>query len=287
MTKLGGDQLSFGRVAEVIDRRWLPLVCSLLVFIICFAVSALYLTLSANFLQPSIEFISGRSATDPDAPWYLSRTFCVTLPFLLLSLPLSLSKKLSILQYTSTVAMVLMFYTAIVVTAYAFKPVDEICAVFLNKHNATTCENDYCCVVDLDGSESCCIGSTEAFAGSFSHFMNAFPIIITAFCCAPQAFSLYNDIINPSTKRMMIASSSAITFVLGLYFLVGMSGYFTYGSAISDDLLGSYPLTTEITVARLGVCFLTAVSFPLLLIPARDSTHPHCPQPTHWSWRYG
>lgn len=279
MSKLGGDQLSFGRVSELVNRTWFPLLSSILVLVIQIAVMILFLNVTADNLVPVAEyFYTGGNGVptqeESDSKWVLSRTFWLTLPFLVLSVPLSLMKKVTFLQYTSTIALGSILFVAALVTVYATKPVEYVCETFLLKNNATQCVGDLCCISESNESvqaRKCCIGPVMVIGDSFTNFITTFPVIITAFCCAPQVFMMWNDLISPNTKRMNTATSSAMLITVSLYSMVSLSGYFTYGSNVDPNLLGSYPLTLEVTVARLGISLHTALCYPLIFFAGRDS----------------
>jgi len=103
--------------------------------------------------------------------------------------------------------------------------------------------------------------------------MQAIPLFINAFTCQPQLFSIYNDLRKPTLRRLDSATSIAFVVCGVLYIVMGVSGYVTYGSSVTSDLLGTYPLNSEVTVARLGIAFVLAVSYPLLMHPTRDAVY--------------
>merc|ERR1711907_590867 len=47
----------------------------------------------------------------------------------------------------------------------------------------------------------------------------------------------------------------------------------TFGSLVSSDLLESYPNSPEVVAARLAVAVVVATSYPLMVVPFRDSLH--------------
>jgi hypothetical protein len=50
----------------------------------------------------------------------------------------------------------------------------------------------------------------------------AFGYIIVAFCCAPQAYADYNDIINPSLGRLTRATGLSIVVVTAYYLTIAL-----------------------------------------------------------------
>mmetsp|Transcript_5060 Transcript_5060/g.11045 ORF Transcript_5060/g.11045 Transcript_5060/m.11045 type:complete len:371 (-) Transcript_5060:32-1144(-) len=257
--------LSFGGVAQIIrDNKYLSALISLIVFFNTFTMSVVYLNTAADFLVPSFTFIAPSAPADA---WYMSRTFFLTLAWGVFGAPLSVPRTMGILQYTSTIAMVFVVYTIFLVVAYYFQPQSTLCEAFLNKHNVTSCVGEYCCV-----GKDCCMGPYEVVSnGTFVSFIEAFPVMITSFCCASQLFSLVNSLRRPTVARIDVGTSSSLIACFCLYVIVSVFGYMTYGSEISSDLLGSYPLTIEVTIARIGISILVIFSYPLFLHVARDS----------------
>jgi amino acid permease len=58
-------------------------------------------------------------------------------------------------------------------------------------------------------------------------------------------------------------------FISGVYLLVGLCGYFHYGSTVNPNILSSEPLTTPFILARGGILICMVFSFPLLVYPSR------------------
>jgi len=263
---LSGYETSYGEVARRIN-IWYAVVVDILLMILLLFVSILYLGISANFVVDAFKFMAPNAPADA---WYLSRTFFLTLIAVCVCGPLSYFRKVTFLQYTSAMAVFFILYTVVLTAVYATKPANEICGGFMSENNITSCYGPNCCVSDAPDA-ACCVGLVSAFIWDFKSIMQAIPTFITAYTCQPQIFSIYNDLRNATPKKMDIVSGSALSICALLYILMGICGYVTYGSHINDDLLGSYPLNVEVTIARLGLGFVVAVSYPLLMHPTRDA----------------
>jgi len=263
--KIGGDQLSFGAVAGHLN-PWFAFLVDFLVWFICFFICVLYVGTAADFLVDAAKYMNPEA--NASGEWYMSRTFFLTLVWLGIAGPLSFPRKVTILQYSSYIATIFIFYTVVLVVIYAGKPVEELCEHFMEKANVTECIGEHCCLP----SGECCIGEIQAFTGDALTFLNSMAVLVTSYCCSIQMFSFYNDLVEPSVARMNKASMPAIVLCTILYLAISFGGLFTYGSAVSSDLLGSYPLTLEVTICRIGLAFLVTVSYPLLMHPCRDAT---------------
>uniref|UniRef100_A0A7S2W733 Amino acid transporter transmembrane domain-containing protein n=1 Tax=Mucochytrium quahogii TaxID=96639 RepID=A0A7S2W733_9STRA len=263
--RLGGDQLSYGKVARAAS-KWTPIVVDLIVVIECFALGVLYLGTAADYLVDAAKFFNPNE--NPDT-WYMTRAFMVTCGFII-TIPLSFPRKVTILQYTSSMAVIAILFTVAIVVYYATQPINVVCHYFLHQNNMSACPttDTFCC---LPGTNNCCIGDVVPAVSSFQAYITAFPVVIVSFTIAPQVISMYNDLKNPTNLRLNIVTSSSIITVSLLYITAAISGYFTYGSMVSDNLLGSYPLSWQVTTARILVAFVVVVSFPLFFHSLRDS----------------
>ena len=56
---------------------------------------------------------------------------------------------------------------------------------------------------------------------------------------APQVFTIYNEILNPSKGRMRIVISSSISSGFLVYLIIATTGYLTFGDEIKDNILNS------------------------------------------------
>ena len=63
-----------------------------------------------------------------------------------------------------------------------------------------------------------------------------------------------------------------IAFCGLVYGTVGMGGYWGFGDEVTGNLLASYPTNSFlVTMARVAMSFLVAISYPLMCKPGRDS----------------
>ena len=263
--------VSFGVVAEMVH-KWLPFISTLLTFSNCAIMCVAYLTTFSNFMVDFVDTIINLSGVHVDnisEKWYSDHRVYVGFAALIV-LPLSLPKKVTVLQHTSAAAIAFVFYTVILVVVYSGKPPDLLCQKFLVHNNATSCTNDKCCIPAESGN--CCFGDISIFKPeSPLAFIETIPKMITAFCCASQFFALYNAFRSPTSKRLGVGTGSALFLCLSLYVMISAAGYLTYGSTIGGDLLSTYPKTIEVAIARGGIGLLLLFSYPLFSHVARDS----------------
>lgn len=263
---LGGDQLTWGSVSKITHPA-MPFLAATIVWFYTVLVVMIYLGTAGSFLQDVSIALAGPNS-DLSAIYY-DRVFWVILTFACFAVPLSIPRKVSILKYTSTVAVGAILYTAGIVWYHASLDNDTLCRRFLDENNIFECIGDQCCVAE--DSDECCIGTMRAMGNNLMEIVSSIPTLMTAFACASSTMPIYNDLSKPSVKRMNIAGGTAILLVLVLYASIAFAGYFSYGDKISSDLLASYPLSTDVTIARLAMAFVLSVSVPLLMHPSRDA----------------
>jgi len=82
----------------------------------------------------------------------------------------------------------------------------------------------------------------------------AIPIVMFAFTCQVNVFSIYTELQRPNIRRMtrVVKRSVGITFII--YCLIGLFGFLQFLDSTKDDILHNYSVTSPgIAVARAGV----------------------------------
>jgi amino acid permease len=97
------------------------------------------------------------------------------------------------------------------------------------------------------------------------------PIFVFSFTCHQNLFTIYSELPNAAGARINKVVKGTVGTAILLYLLFGIGGYLTYGVAVSGDLLESYPKDVVSTIARMGIVFNVALSYPLQCNPARRS----------------
>ncbi|ETV99842.1 hypothetical protein H310_07882 [Aphanomyces invadans] len=76
-------------------------------------------------------------------------------------------------------------------------------------------------------------------------------LLIQAFACHNTALPVYEELQDRSIKRMNQAVFGAISLAFGLYSVIGLCGYFTFGAATMDNILVNF--TPEFVATYPGV----------------------------------
>ncbi|CAH0367803.1 unnamed protein product [Pelagomonas calceolata] len=165
--------------------------------------------------------------------------------------PWAYAEKLGgILQYTSYLGLILAIYVALLsianwLDADQFKPC-------LTGHH--------------------CGGTYQLFELNLKT-LDAFALATFAFTAQTQVPQCANGLDQYTQPKMDFVCISAVLFCALLYAVVGHAGYETFGSLVNSDLLESYPNAPEVVAARLCVAVVVATSYPLMVVPFRDSLH--------------
>mmetsp|Transcript_13308 Transcript_13308/g.35330 ORF Transcript_13308/g.35330 Transcript_13308/m.35330 type:complete len:436 (+) Transcript_13308:173-1480(+) len=123
-----------------------------------------------------------------------------------------------------------------------------------------------------------CIGGHHC-GGTYQLFelnlktLDAFALATFAFTAQTQVPGAANGLQDYSQPKMDFVCISAVVFCALLYAIVGHAGYETFGSLVNSDVLESYPNSPFVEAARLAVAVVVATSYPLMVVPFRDSLH--------------
>ncbi|KAI1080598.1 transmembrane amino acid transporter protein-domain-containing protein [Whalleya microplaca] len=204
----------------------------------CFGVGVSYMIIIGDLMPGVVEGFDARAA---DVPFLMDRNFWITV-FMLVIIPLSFLRRLDSLKYTSIVALVAIGYL-IVLVVYHFAagplaPRDNVRLVTWG-------------------------GPVEALA--------SLPVVIFAYTCHQNMFSILNEIQNNSPASIMGVISSSIGSAAGIYVLVAITGYLTFGNDVTGNIVSMYAPSIASTIAKAAIVILVTFSIPLQVHPCRAS----------------
>jgi len=161
----------------------------------------------------------------------------------LIVIPLSFLRRLDSLKYTSIVALCSISYLVVLVVAHFIK--------------GDTLQDR---------------GEVRVFrwAGPVA-VLSAFPVIVFAYTCHQNMFSILNEIADNSHFRTTSVIFGAIGSACLLYILTGITGYLSYGDNIKGNIVSMYPTAAASTIGRLAIVILVMFSYPLQIHPCRAS----------------
>ncbi|KAI1432482.1 transmembrane amino acid transporter protein-domain-containing protein [Xylaria sp. CBS 124048] len=204
----------------------------------CFGVGVSYMIIIGDLMPGVIEGFDGRAVS---IPYLMDRNFWITV-FMLFIIPLSFLRRLDSLKYTSIVALVAIGYLIILVV-YHFA-------------SDTLAPRDKIRVIQW-------AGSVEALA--------SLPVVIFAYTCHQNMFSILNEIKDNSSKSILGVISSSIGSAASVYILVSITGYLTFGNDITGNIVSMYSPSVASTIAKAAMVLLVTFSVPLQVHPCRAS----------------
>ncbi|KAI9873699.1 MAG: hypothetical protein M1830_010707 [Pleopsidium flavum] len=226
----------------------------------CFGVGVSYLIIIGD-LMPGV--VKGFSEDAGGLTFLLQREFWVT-GFMLIVIPLSFLRRLDSLKYTSFTALVSIGYLVILVLAHFIK-------------GDTMQDRGAIRIIQWAG---------------VIPTLSSFPVMVFAFTCHQNMFSILNEINDNSdfrTTSVVFASTGAAGLI---YILVAITGYLSFGNSVAGNIVGmckSRKLLTKqrsfygsvnacvdapsitSTVGKVAIVVLVMFSYPLQVHPCRAS----------------
>ncbi|MCJ1257860.1 hypothetical protein MMC24_005686 [Lignoscripta atroalba] len=205
----------------------------------CFGVGVSYLIIIGD-LMPGV--VRGFSENAGGISFLVDRHFWVT-GFMLIVIPLSFLRRLDSLKYTSVVALISIGYLVILVFAHFLK--------------GDTMQNR---------------GDIRVIRwGGPIPTLSSFPVIVFAYTCHQNMFSILNEISQNShfrTTSVVVASIGIAGFI---YLLVGITGYLSFGNSVAGNIVGMYMPSVTSTIGKAAIVILVMFSYPLQVHPCRAS----------------
>lgn len=168
--------------------------------------------------------------------------------------PLCLLKRISLLGYSSFLAIVMVYYFTCMLVAFSFKGTTDSCG------NVTP---------SLIQDTSSIFSDISWWNFSVEFFQCA-PIICFAFQCHLSSVPIYNELKDRSPKRMSIVCAFGLSNCLLLYTVAGVAGYITFLSNTQSDVLLNYDDSNVwVIICRLGMGLVACFSFPILNFVSR------------------
>ncbi|KAI0425656.1 transmembrane amino acid transporter [Xylaria sp. FL1042] len=204
----------------------------------CFGVGVSYMIIIGD-LMPGV--VEGFDSSATSVAYLMDRNFWITV-FMLVIIPLSFLRRLDSLKYTSIIALIAIGYLIVLVVYHfasdALAPRDKIRVIQWG-------------------------GPVEALA--------SLPVVIFAYTCHQNMFSILNEIKSNSPKSILGVISTSIGSAAGVYVLVSITGYLSFGNDITGNIVSMYPPSIASTIAKAAIVILVTFSVPLQIHPCRAS----------------
>ncbi|CAI7594225.1 hypothetical protein PCG10_003414 [Penicillium crustosum] len=205
----------------------------------CFGVGVSYLIIIGD-LMPGV--VQGFVGSEAGYDFLVDRHFWVT-AFMLIVIPISYLRRLDSLKYTSIAALMSMAYLVVLVV-YKFVQGDT-----------------------MEDRGPIRVGHWEGAVPTLS----SLPVIVFAFTCHQNMFSILNEIGNNSHFRTTAVVFASAGSAAATYILVAITGYLSFGNSVGGNIVGMYPPGVYATIGRAAIVMLVVFSYPLQCHPCRAS----------------
>ena len=197
-------------------------------------------------------------------------------PWTLLSLtlvaPLCFLRSLDALKYSSSCAVVVLVLIALMVALFAAGtdvPLLQPCG-----SNATAAVAATVADGAVVAAGSTCRGPVRALPLSPLALLRSSAVLVNAYICQQTLFAVSRELENPTRLRTLGVIAASLLLALGLYIIVGVAGYATFGDSdrLAGDLLNAYPTRNPlVNTARFGLALVVITSYPLQAYAFRTS----------------
>lgn len=208
----------------------------------CFGVGVSYLIIIGD-LMPGV--VRGFSSEEGLARFLLDRHFWIT-AFMLVCIPLSYLRRLDSLKYTSIVALVSISYLVVLVVYH------------------------FCAKDTLPNQEYKTPLRIFSWASPVAA-LSSLPVIVFAYTCHQNMFSVLNEIADNSHFRTTSVVGVSIGTAALIYVLVAITGYLSFGNEVGGNIVAQYAPSASATIGRAAIVVLVMFSYPLQVHPCRAS----------------
>jgi len=100
--------------------------------------------------------------------------------------------------------------------------------------------------------------------------LNALPIVLFAYTCHVNVFSIYTELQRPSIQRMNKVVHRSVFITACVYLSTGLFGYLHYYENTNADILKNLDVSDPLSaIATVAVGLTVVLSYPLNIYPAR------------------
>ncbi|OLN96467.1 Vacuolar amino acid transporter 5 [Colletotrichum chlorophyti] len=205
----------------------------------CFGVGVSYMIIIGDLMPKVVAgLLPGLSET---SPFVVERNFWIT-AFMLVIMPLSFMKKLDSLKYTSIVALLAIGYLIVlVIYHFSVSPLEDMSGIRVAKPESTVA------------------------------VLSTLPVVIFAYTCHQNMFSILNEIKDSSPGSIIGVVGSSIGSAASIYIVVAITGYLTFGNEVVGNIVMMYAPSSATYIGQLAIVVLVTFSVPLQVHPCRAS----------------
>eukprot|EP00794_Sanderia_malayensis_P003441 gene3441-3936_t len=209
-------------------------------FFMLYLVAAVYFILIFDQIEPLLQYIAGGRG-------FWTRRIVILSMISILVFPISLLKNLSALQYTSSLSVLCGLLLC-------------VCVAYRSIEN------------HLGGHVSREDNPIKWHPNSLREFLTCISIAELTFSCHFNILPMHTELANQTrkNKRLILFIAMGVTYLMN--FSASFFGYFQFRKFTSQDITRNYAHDdVVITAGRASLGFVLLLSFPLLIVPARQT----------------
>ena len=174
----------------------------------CLGVSVSYLIVIGQYMPKIMGLMT-------DSLFLTSKTTWIPFALIMIS-PLAFKQRLDALKTTSSIALLAVVYLVILVGSY----------FGIASKNGK-----------IEGIPYKVFPPLHSANFDLFEFLKIFPAFVFAFTCHQNVLSVYNELENPTSTRLLRVITVSISTSLIIYSIMGFLGYVLFGDAVSDNIV--------------------------------------------------
>ncbi|XP_048825465.1 putative sodium-coupled neutral amino acid transporter 8 [Brienomyrus brachyistius] len=220
-------------------------LCEVCFVLNLFMISVAFLVVVQDQLEKLCDSLYAMVTGSSEMPyhWYTDPRLALLLLCLIVILPLSIPKEISIQKYTSVLGTLAATYLSVAVVIKYYMKEDHV-------------------------------SITPMYSSGISSWASMFSVVPTicfGFQCHEASIAIYSSMENKKLSHWVVISVVSMFICLLIYSFTGVFGYLTFGEKVAADILMSYPENdVAMIISRLlfGISIITI--YPIILLLGRS-----------------
>lgn len=236
---------SYEQMAQkLLPTRILSLLVDINILLFCFGTCVGYLVGTADIIHPIMINNFGFSTESVLG----NRNILLAIFTICIMLPLSCSTQINQLRFCSFIGVVSLAFLVICVVIRSIQ---------------------YTLINGIQYNELRLLDNSKHFSGTIT----TLSILMYAFTCQPNVFSIYTELIEPTPRTMnkVVVRSFGLSSLV--YISIGIAGWLQYNNKIQSDILSNLDTSNDmlLAIAQLGLGISITLAYPLNVFPARNT----------------
>ncbi|XP_072516961.1 sodium-coupled neutral amino acid transporter 7 [Salminus brasiliensis] len=230
------NESTYQEVVRAVCGKVLGVICEIAIAVYTFGTCIAFLIIIGDQLDKLIGAMTHESEAAVSSHWFTDRRFTITVTSVLIILPLSIPKEIGFQKYASTLSVIGTWYVTIIIIIKYFWPDKNISP-----------------------------GDIPTSPASWTDVFNAMPTICFGFQCHVSSVPVFNSMKKAEIRPWGGVVTIGMIICLFVYTGTGVSGFLSFGSNVSQDVLMSYPSDdVAVAIARAFIIICVVTSYPIL-----------------------